>query len=945
MADSKLVVFLKLDGTEFGKGISQAQADTAKLGAAFSAVGVAAGAAVKFAANFQDSMIKTARSAGMASASFSSLAYAANLSGVQAGELAKNMTKLQNPSETATRAFKDLGIQIKDSKGNLKDQGQLLNELSDRLAGITDPATRSQAAIRIFGEEGAKMASLLEGGSKALAEARKEAYEFGQTVSKEAGENAEKFNDNIAKATMGLTGLRNVVAESAIEFINQSKALETVQDVLKSVIGWWRGLSDNTKQTIMTVVAGVAAFGGLLLALSALAAVLPAIATGFALLTGPVGLVIAGVGLLSAAYFALRTEQDAALKAARQAEKQSTANLSAIREQITSLEELSRKTKLTGADEANLAKIKEDVAKRAIAAGQAIDVQRMSLEELMSKMKEFEGMEKTKSIMSLTQQYTELSKAQFQSKVRLEALAVQYKNATPEAYTAALNKELAVYKGLETEMNLVTSRVKDLTKEKKKSSAAPFKWTGDKPPEKALASLDSFNDALAKYGARNAATLEEEQKAVKEYQKAYTDGLGDIRNALATAGLAEAVAKVAQQVIAPFGQLTDTIAKGIEYDSQVALRDLDVVSNRAAEAHKANREALEMQEAEKIKALEKSFDEQIRVLTEGENAKNQAAQRAADERLLIANDEYERAKAAAEEKFRADLERDQMEYEAKMAVLEERALDREQRQLTETIMEEDARLLREQREREHEARLAELAKEFAGKQKGIDADLKATEKANADKNKAEIEALTIAKAEALEKAEAEKNAKLKALDEARAKEEKDLEKQRLQTQYNAQVDAFNATKATKMAETVASGIASAAQAFAALAPIPFVGVALGTAAAAVITAAMGMRIGQIEKQKPIKPAGLLEDGGVIAGNITHAQGGIPAEVESGEMFIDKGRTAKMLRAIDNGLAGMGGGVTVNIMAGAIQGDIRDESTLNKLADKLGRQIQRRMVFA
>ena len=109
-----------------------------------------------------------------------------------------------------------------------------------------------------------------------------------------------------------------------------------MQDVLKSVIGWWRGLSDNTKQTIMTVVAGVAAFGGLLLALSALAAVLPAIATGFALLTGPVGLVIAGVGLLSAAYFALRTEQDAALKAARQAEKQSTANLSAIREQITS---------------------------------------------------------------------------------------------------------------------------------------------------------------------------------------------------------------------------------------------------------------------------------------------------------------------------------------------------------------------------------------------------------------------------------------------------------------------------------------------------------------------------------------------------------------------------------------------------------------------------------
>ena len=120
--------------------------------------------------------------------------------------------------------------------------------------------------------------------------------------------------------------------------------------------------------------------------------------------------------------------------------------------------------------------------------------------------------------------------------------------------------------------------------------------------------------------------------------------------------------------------------------------------------------------------------------------------------------------------------------------------------------------------------------------------------------------------------------------------------QRLQTQYNAQVDAFNATKAVKIAETAASGAAAAAQAFVSMtAAMPFgLGQALGGAVAAVIIATTSMRIAQIEKQKPIKPAGLLEDGGVIAGNITHAQGGIPAEVESGEMFIDKGRTAKML---------------------------------------------------
>ena len=960
-SDSKLVVLLKLDGTEFGKGISTAQADMAKFGAVLTGVGVAGLAAVKFAADFQDQMSKGARAAGMATQSFSSLAYAANLGGVSTQDLGKNLLKLQNPSETATRAFKDMGISTKTASGQLKDQSVLLSEFADTMAGVTDPVIKTQAAVRVFGEEGAKMVSVLEGGSKALEAARAEAFAFGQTVSAQAGKNAEAFNDNVAKMTMGLTGLRNVVSESAIAFINQSGVMETVQGVMKSMIEYWRGLSDSTKNTVLSVVAGVAAFGGLLLALSALAAIIPAIAAGFTLMLGPVGLVIMALGLLVAGIVALSkytaqmsestkeflTQLDAEGKlvmdsaqgyktlagrkadAARMSDKEaeSLAGLKSVTDKynisLVSQEGTYRNIKdvLEDIDKAR----KSELATRKI----ALMLDTAEKEAAIDKLKagETAGVAFADSLSVRWKQIKNLDL--FPSKEKYIKDMVDFESAA-----IATNRK--VIADIDKQLTGTTLEYKPKAEGKK------YDFSNK---DKALASLDPLNKALADFDARNAKSIEEADVAVKKYQTTFTDSMAKLREAIAGANLVGAIAQTAGQVLKPFSELTDTIAKGIEYDSQVALRDLDVVGRKAGEAYNAQKEALTETEDAKIAALESSYDSQINLLQDAEARKNQIAQAAADERLLIANTEYEAAKQAAQAAFDAQLEADAANYALKMEQLDTIALDREQRDLTTTIMEEDARLLKEQREKEHAEKLAGLASEFAGKQKVIDADLKATQKAGAETNKAEIEALTKAKAAALTKAEEDKNAKMKALDEGRAAEEKALEKQRLEVQYKAQLDAFHATKAVKMAEIIASGIAAAAAAFAALAPIPFVGPALGAVAAATILATTGMRAGQLGSQEPIKPAGLLADGGVIGGSTTHAQGGIPANVESGEMFIDKSRTAKMLDAIDGGLTSGGPQVSIVFEAGAIQGDIRDERTLTILADRLGRLVSRRMVFA
>jgi hypothetical protein len=862
-ADSKLVVMLKLDGTELGKGISRAQADIAKIGVAFSGIGAAAGAAIKFAADFQDQTIKNARAAGVASQAYSELAYAAKLSGVSNEELTKSLVKLQNPVGLVGQTFKDLGIQTKDISGKFKSQSALMSELAEKFKFIQDPALKSQAALRIFGEEGVKMVSMLEAGTAGLRSAAKEAYEFGQTVSEKAGKNAEAFNDNLTKVTMGLTGFRNVVAESAIATINQSGALESAQNVLKNAIAFWRGLSDETKSFVLKAVAVVAGIGALALALSAVAAILPQVAVGFKLMLGPVGLVLTALTALIGGF----------------------------------------------SDYSDLLKKSPQDAEKWAAAGGIT----------------------TMTIAAITQAYQ------------------------------ALNTELAftnnVLGGTFKNVQKAALAYSQAAAAKKQYAASHFKLTPTEakpplPPEilyksdliSAITQVDKVKLQSRALGAGGAEgrlkEIEAEDKKIRDLERSYASEGQQV--AIQYGKISEAAANLASSVIKPFAGLTDAIAAGIQYTSEVALRDLDVTSNRAAEAYTATRAAMESEETAKIKALEDSYDKQIEAVRAGESAKNMAIEFAANERLLAADEEYKKQMDALNASYAAQAAADQADYEAKMAILDSRAIDREQRQLTESIMENDQKTLAEQREKDHEAALAALAKEYADKQKGIDVELKANLAANASSNKDLLEQLAKDKGDALTAAEADKNAKLKALDEARAAEEKAMEKKKLETQYNAQMDAFHATKAVKIAETIASGVASAAQAFAALAPIPFVGIALGAAAAGVISAAMAMRVGQIASQEPIKPAGLLREGGLIGGSTTHEQGGIPANVESGEMFIDKGRSAKMLNAIDNGIAG-GGGITVNIMAGAIQGDVRDEGTIKRLADLLGRQISRRMV--
>jgi len=220
-----LRVNLGLDSAEFTNGLKKSQTEAGKFGAAmktaFAAVAVAAAgalagvaAAVKSNINTFDDLSKSASKIGIPIEELSKLKYAADLSGVSMegletaiGRLSRNMTDAAAGTGEGAKAFKALGISVKNSDGTLKSSSQVLAEIADRFAKLPDGAQKTAAAMLLMGRSGANMIPLLNGGSEALNGLLAEAKAFGLEISAETGRSAEAFNDNLSRLGYAVQGV------------------------------------------------------------------------------------------------------------------------------------------------------------------------------------------------------------------------------------------------------------------------------------------------------------------------------------------------------------------------------------------------------------------------------------------------------------------------------------------------------------------------------------------------------------------------------------------------------------------------------------------------------------------------------------------------------------------------------------------------------------------
>lgn len=233
----------------------------------------------------------TARAFGMSETAFASWQAAAASVGVQGdqlravlGAVARNVAAAGNAASPQAKAFRDLGISLRDAEGNLRSTDDLLAETGAKIAALPDETQRTATAMALMGEQGARLLPLFERGAGGVEAIREEMRALYGDDLEAIGREGVRFRAEMAKWSNGFQSLQ---VRLGVWLLPKLSALS------EALVGGFRAFQQATRGTHVLELAG-AALGVVLGVLAVKAA-----AAGVALLAP--WLPAIGVGLLIAA--------------------------------------------------------------------------------------------------------------------------------------------------------------------------------------------------------------------------------------------------------------------------------------------------------------------------------------------------------------------------------------------------------------------------------------------------------------------------------------------------------------------------------------------------------------------------------------------------------------------------------------------------------------------
>jgi len=238
------------------------------IGVALGAGLAAAGVAMKRAVDHMDEVSKAAQKVQMPTEDFSRLVYAGGLADVQMdaltttlGRLTKSQAaSLKSTSEQA-KYFDALGISAKNADGSLRNSSDVLLDFADAFAAMGGGPEAMAAGFALFGKSFQDLIPLIKDGSGAMREAMAEADALGITLSTEAGQAAEEFNDNITRLQTALGGVVMEIASGMLpqlnamtgELVSASKETDTLRSFGEGLAMVMQGIGEG-----FSFVAGMA---------------------------------------------------------------------------------------------------------------------------------------------------------------------------------------------------------------------------------------------------------------------------------------------------------------------------------------------------------------------------------------------------------------------------------------------------------------------------------------------------------------------------------------------------------------------------------------------------------------------------------------------------------------------------------------------------------------
>ena len=170
------------------------------------------------AASYADEMLTASQVTGMSTDTLQEYRYAAELIDTDLEDvskaLAKNvksMASAQSGSKAYAQAYKELGIEVEDSNGNLRDSETVFWEAIDALGNMENKTKADAIAMQLFGRSARELNPLIKTGSEGFRALADEAHEAGAVLSESTLSSLGEVDDSIQRLNSQTAALKTVL--------------------------------------------------------------------------------------------------------------------------------------------------------------------------------------------------------------------------------------------------------------------------------------------------------------------------------------------------------------------------------------------------------------------------------------------------------------------------------------------------------------------------------------------------------------------------------------------------------------------------------------------------------------------------------------------------------------------------------------------------------------
>ena len=201
--------------------------------------------------------------------------------------LVNNMDAARAGSREQKEAFADLGIELTDNTGRLRNSVEVFYEVVDALSRMTSETERDAIAQDLIGRSATELNPIIREGSAALREMAEEAHRFGAVMSEETVKKLDEAGDRLDKGWIALKARAGDTIASILDWLNNliyghdfaansiagnieslkddfdglvssyETAANAAEKSIKAQMGLWEDMSGNAKKSYTEIKSAV----------------------------------------------------------------------------------------------------------------------------------------------------------------------------------------------------------------------------------------------------------------------------------------------------------------------------------------------------------------------------------------------------------------------------------------------------------------------------------------------------------------------------------------------------------------------------------------------------------------------------------------------------------------------------------------------------------------